>query len=85
MRRLFWIGVGVTAAYYGARWWGRQKAKYSADNIGARLGETVKDVAELLRMSVEEGRRAAADKEAEIRSTLGAPLEEQREAPKSLQ
>lgn len=85
MKRLLWIGVGAGAAYYAARWWRRQKTRYSAEHIGAKVGETVKDVAELLRVSVEEGRRAAAEREAEIRETLGEPLEERRGAPKPLQ
>jgi hypothetical protein len=40
----------------------------------------MRDVLELTRLSVEEGRRAAAEKEAELRGAYGHPAEE-REIP----
>lgn len=71
MRRLFWIGVGVAAAYYGARWLRRQREKLTPENVAARAAERFGGVMEVVRMSVEDGRRAAAEKEAEIRTELG--------------
>jgi hypothetical protein len=71
MRRLFWIGVGVAAAYYGSRWLRRQRDRLTPENVAARAAERLGGVMELVRVSVEEGRRAAAQKEAEIRSSLG--------------
>lgn len=71
MRRLFWIGVGVAAAYYGTRWFRRQREKLTPENVAARAAERLGGVMEVVRMSVEDGRRAAAEREAEIRSSLG--------------
>jgi hypothetical protein len=71
MRRLFWIGVGVAAAYYGSKWLRRQREKITPENVAARAAERLGGVMELVRVSVEEGRRAAAEKEAEIRTSLG--------------
>jgi hypothetical protein len=71
MRRLFWIGVGVAAAYYGSKWLRHQREKITRENVAARAAERLGGVMELVRVSVEEGRRAAAEKEAEIRTSLG--------------
>ncbi|HEX5948054.1 MAG TPA: hypothetical protein VFZ45_00660 [Actinomycetota bacterium] len=71
MKRLFWIGVGVAAAYYGSKWLRRQRERITPENVAARTAERLGGVMELFRVSVEEGRRAAAEKEAEIRSSLG--------------
>jgi len=71
VRRLFWIGVGVAAAYYGSKWLRRQREKITPENVAARAAERLGGVMELVRVSVEEGRRAAAEKEVEIRSSLG--------------
>ncbi len=71
MRRLFWVGVGVAVAYYGARWLRRQRERITPENVAARTAERFGNVMELLRLSVEDGRRAAAEKEAQIRSSLG--------------
>lgn len=71
MKRLFWIGVGVAAAYYGSKWLRRQRERITPENVAARTAERLGGVMELVRVSVEEGRRAAAEKEAEIRSSLG--------------
>jgi hypothetical protein len=71
VRRLFWIGVGVAAAYYGSKWVRRQREKITPENVAARAAERLGGVMELVRVSVEEGRRAAAEKEVEIRTSLG--------------
>jgi hypothetical protein len=71
MRRLFWIGVGVAAAYYGTRWVRRQRERYSPAAVGARAADSLNDLGKLLRVAVEEGRRAMAEKEAEIRASIG--------------
>lgn len=70
MRRLFWVGVGVAAAYYGSRWLRRQRERFSPESVAAKAAEGMSDLMELVRVSVEEGRRAAAQKEAEIRASL---------------
>jgi hypothetical protein len=71
MRRVFWIAVGVAAAYYGSRWMRRQRERFSPESVAAKAAEGMSDMMELVRVSVEEGRRAAAEKEAEIRASLG--------------
>jgi hypothetical protein len=75
MRRLFWIGVGVAAAYYTARWWRRQRDRYGAEAVAEKARQGVRDLVALARVSVEEGRRAAAEKEGELRDTYGEPGE----------
>jgi hypothetical protein len=71
MKRLFWIGVGVAAAYYGSRWLRRQRQRLSPESLAARAAEGMGNVMELVRISVEEGRRAAAEKEAELKASGG--------------
>jgi hypothetical protein len=71
VRRLFWIGVGVAAAYYGSRWMRRQRERYSPGAMAGRAQETLGDLGKLLRLAFEEGRRAMTEKEAEIRASIG--------------
>ena len=77
MRRLFWVGVGVAAAYYGSRWLRRQRERLSPGGVGARVGDMARDVGQLVKVSVDEGRQAAAEREAELR----AELEQQGQGP----
>jgi hypothetical protein len=81
MRRIFWIGVGVAAAYYASRWARRQRDRLSPENLAAKAAEGMGSLMELVRVSVDEGRRAAAEKEAEIRSSLGESPEERSGSP----
>jgi hypothetical protein len=71
VKRLLWIGVGVAAAYYASRWMRRQRERFSPESVAAKAAEGMSDVMDLVRVSVDEGRRAAAEKEAEIRESLG--------------
>lgn len=71
VKRLFWIGVGVGLSLAGYRWVRRQRAKYGPEAVTAKLSEGARDVWKLLEVSVDEGRRAAAEKEAELRESLG--------------
>jgi hypothetical protein len=80
VRRLFWIAVGVGAAYYGAKWWQRQRERYGAEAVAEKARQGARDLFALARLSVEEGRRASAAKEAELRDAYGHPAEE-RESP----
>jgi hypothetical protein len=74
VRRLFWVGVGVTAAVLAARWVRKQRAKYGPSNVADRVVEGAQDVGRLVALSVEEGRRVMAEKEAEIRGSLSRPV-----------
>ena len=70
MSRLFWIGVGIAGAYYASRWVRKQRQRLSPEAIGANLGDLVGDAAKLLGQAATEARRAAAEKEAELRKLL---------------
>ena len=70
MSRLFWIGVGIAGAYYASRWIKKQRQRLSPEAIGANLGEVVADAGRLLAAAATEARRAAAQKEAELRQLL---------------
>jgi hypothetical protein len=80
VRRLFWVGVGVTAAYYASKWWRRQRARYGAEAVAEKTRQGARDLMALARVSVEEGRRAAAEKESELLEAYGHPAAE-REGP----
>jgi hypothetical protein len=71
VRRLFWVGVGVAVTVVAVRWLQKQRRRYGPDAVGARLAQGSRDLAELVRVSLAEGRRAMAEKEAEIRASLG--------------
>jgi hypothetical protein len=74
VRRLFWVGVGVTAAVMAARWLRKQRAKYGPANVADRLGEGARDLGRLVAASMAAGREAMAEKEAEIRKSLSQPV-----------
>jgi hypothetical protein len=74
VRRLFWVGVGVTAAVMAARWVRKQRAKYGPSNVVDRLGEGARDLGRLAAASLAAGREAMAGKEAEIRASLEKPV-----------
>ena len=74
MKRVFWLamglGAGVTGAVMLSRWMRRQQERLSPANIGAQMGETARDLGQLVRASLEEGREEMRRVEAEIRSSL---------------
>jgi hypothetical protein len=71
VKRLFWVGVGVGLSLAAYRWVRKQRSKYGPEAVTAKLSEGARDVWKLLEVSVDEGRRAAAEKEAELRESLG--------------
>jgi len=75
MKRAFWVaiglGAGVATAVMVRRWMRRQAERYSPANIGANLSTGAKDLGQLFREALEEGRRAMAEKEAEMRAGVG--------------
>jgi hypothetical protein len=77
VRRGFWVavglGAGVTAAILVSRWMRRQSQRMAPANIGQQLGDTARGLGQLAREAMEEWRRGAAEKEAEIRAQLDAP------------
>jgi hypothetical protein len=70
MSRLFWIGVGVAGAIYATRWIKKKRQQMSPAAIGANLGDLIGDAAKLFGEAAAEARRAAAEKEAELRKLL---------------
>jgi hypothetical protein len=74
MRRLFWttlgLGAGVTAAVLTSRWMRKQSERMSPANVGRQLGDTARDIGQLLQEALEEWRKGMAEKEAEIRARL---------------
>ena len=74
MRRVFWLavglGAGVTAAVMTSRWMRRQAERVAPANIGRELQSGLRDLGELFREALAEGRQAMREKEAEIRSAL---------------
>jgi hypothetical protein len=71
---MFWtavgLGAGVTAAVLVSRWMRRQTERMAPANVGRQLGDTARDVGQLLREAMEEWRKGMAEKEAEIRAQL---------------
>jgi hypothetical protein len=74
VRGLFWtavgLGAGVTAAILASRWMRRQGERMAPANIGQQLSGTARDLGRLAREALQEYRRGAAEKEAEIRAQL---------------
>jgi hypothetical protein len=74
VRRLFWtalgLGAGVTAAVLTSRWMRKQSERMAPANVGRQLGDTARDVGQLVREALEEWRKGMAEKEAEIRAQL---------------
>ncbi len=76
MRRVFWLaaglGAGVAAALLVSRWLRRQQQRFAPSAIGAQISEGARDLARLVRDSIEVGRREMERKEEELR---GSPPE----------
>ena len=75
VRRAFWValglGAGVTVAILASRW-ARQKSRQLAPaNMAGQAAGVLSDVGKLIREAAGEFRAAAAEKEAEIRASLG--------------
>jgi hypothetical protein len=70
MKRTFWIGVGVVGTIMVVRWLRQQRARLSPEAVGATLGDGLRDLRQLVQLSVAEGRKAMRQKEAELRASL---------------
>jgi hypothetical protein len=75
MRRIFWLamglGAGVTTAVMVSRWARRQAERMAPPNLARQAGETVRDVGSLVGEALSEFRRGMAEKESEVRASLG--------------
>lgn len=74
MKRIFWLaaglGAGVAGAVLSSRWLRRQRERLAPANLASQLAEGARDVARLLRESLEAGREEMERTEAEIRASL---------------
>ena len=70
MRRLFWIGVGAGITVMALRWARKQRDRFGPDAVTTKLAQGAQDLRDLVKVSLAEGRRAMAEKEAELRSEL---------------
>jgi hypothetical protein len=74
MRRIFWLalglGAGATAALMAGRWARQQAQRVAPANLAREAGEGLRSVGALLSQAAKEFREGAAQKEAEVRSTL---------------
>jgi hypothetical protein len=75
MRRIFWLamglGAGVTTAVMVSRWARRQAERISPPNLARQAGETVRDLGSLVTEALTEFRKGMAEKETEVRASLG--------------
>lgn len=74
MRRIFWLavglGAGATAAAMGGRWMKRQTERMAPANLARQAGGAAAGVGSALLQAAKEFRAGAAEREAEIRSSL---------------
>ena len=76
MRRVFWmalgLGAGATAAVLVSRRMRRAREAIAPATVAKEARQVVADLGQLIRESVEAGRQAMAEKEAEIRDSIEA-------------
>jgi hypothetical protein len=76
MRRVFWmalgLGAGATAAVLVSRRMRRAREAIAPAAVAKEARQVVADLGQLIRESVEAGRQAMAEKEAEIRDSIEA-------------
>lgn len=74
MRRIFWLalglGAGGTAAFMLSRWMARKAEALSPQNVSREVAQAASSLAGLLRAALAEGKRAAAEREAELRTAI---------------
>lgn len=75
MRRLAWLvvgaGFGFGLSFWATRLLRRAAARYSPEQVASDLGRALRSAGSELREALAEGRRAAVEREAELRETLG--------------
>jgi hypothetical protein len=81
IRRAFWIalglGAGVATAVLASRWMQRrsEQVRQAPAAIGRQAREGATDLGRLFREAADAARRAAAEREAELRESLDLPAE----------
>jgi hypothetical protein len=75
IRRLFWVsfgaGLGATTAIVTTRWARRQVHKASPQAIAREAKGGLTDLSRLFASSLEQGRRAADERERQLRAQYG--------------
>ena len=78
MRRLFWVALGLGAGAAGAimsmRFVRKQSRRVAPANLAREARGGVMDIAKLFSESISEGKRAMAEKEAEVRASVDPPM-----------
>lgn len=79
MKRTFWLSAGLaagaTAAVLTSRFLKRQAQKMAPANIAREAKDDVMTFAQRVSASIEEGKRAAAEAEREVRDGLDPPVD----------
>jgi hypothetical protein len=74
VRRIFWLalglGAGATMAVLAARRVRRASEAMAPANVAKEAQQALADLGQLISQSLEAGRRAMAEKEAEVRAAL---------------
>jgi hypothetical protein len=77
VRRLFWVALGLGAGAAGAimsmRFVRKQSRRVAPASLAREARGGVMDVAKLFSESIAEGKRAMAEKEAEVRASADPP------------
>lgn len=72
MRRGFWValglGAGATGAILASRWTKKQAQRVAPQNIAREAKGGIMDLSKLVAESLDEGKRAMAEREAQLRA-----------------
>lgn len=73
-KRLFWLAVGVGLGFglsiWAAKAMKRTAERYTPESIAGRLADGLREMGRELRLAVQEGREAMAEREAELRGEV---------------
>lgn len=79
MKRTFWLSAGLaagaTAAVLASRFMKRQAEKLAPANVARSAKDDVMDFAQRVASSIEEGKKAAAEAERQVRADLDPPVD----------
>ena len=75
MRRAFWValglGAGATGVIVSSRWAKKQAKKVAPQTLAREARGGLLDLGKLVSETIAEGKRGMADRERELRATLG--------------
>ena len=77
MKRGFWValglGAGATGAVLASRWTKKQAQRVAPTTLAREAKGGVLDFSKLVSESIQEGKQAMAEREAQLRDELGNP------------